>query len=233
MSEDLSALPPLPSPDSWRDRVAAYAETLDLTPGRLVMGVVVGAVILVAGWRLMATSAEPPEARLPMVTTTSLAGAGPTATTTTTALTAVVVHVAGAVKAPGVQRLDAGARVVDAIDAAGGAASDADLSRVNLAAVLEDGQQVFVPKVGEVGGGAPGGTPVEGEPADGAAAGPVHLNTATAAELETLPGIGPSLAEAIVDFRASNGTFTSVDQLLDVRGIGQSKLEALRDQVVL
>jgi len=233
MSDDLSALPPLPHSDGWRERLTAYAETLDLTPARLVMGVVVGAVVLIAGWRLMASSDAPPESRLPLVTTSAPAGgSGPV--TTTTALAEVVVHVAGAVTSPGVQRLDAGARVVDAIDAAGGATTDADLGRVNLAAVLEDGQQVFVPKVGDVGGGAAGGAaPGDASPASSGDSGPVHLNTASETELEALPGIGPSLAEAIVDYRTTHGPFSSVDELLDVRGIGQSKLEALRDQVVL
>src|SRR5206468_10979237 len=97
-----------------------------------------------------------PEARLPRVTTSS-PGHGPgTAAqgTSSTVATEVVVHVAGAVTKPGVRHLKAGARVVDAVDAAGGSTGDADLSRINLAAVLEDGQQVYVPKVGEAGGGA-------------------------------------------------------------------------------
>ncbi len=149
----------------------------------------------------------------------------------------VVVHVAGAVAAPGVVRLSNGSRVVDAVTAAGGLRADADPDRVNLAATLVDGQRVVVPIVGqpvpaEV---APAPAPSSGGATAGAAssggAAPVDLNTATAEQLDALPGVGPSTAAAILDHRASAGPFTSVDQLLDVRGIGEAKLEALRDLV--
>jgi competence protein ComEA len=151
----------------------------------------------------------------------------------------VVVHVAGAVAAPGVVRLGNGSRVVDAVTAAGGLRADADPDRVNLAATLVDGQRVVVPIVGQPvpaevapapapsSGGATAGT-ASGTAAPGA---PVDLNTATAEQLDALPGVGPSTAAAILDHRASAGPFTSVDQLLDVRGIGEAKLEALRDLV--
>jgi competence protein ComEA len=167
---------------------------------------------------------------------------GSTAATSPGSPTEAVVHVAGAVTQPGVQRLPAGARVVDAVDRAGGATPDADLARVNLAAPVQDGQQVYIPRVGEVaGGGAPasaggdaGGVPGGGEGgASDAAAGLVDLNTATAEQLETLPGVGPTTAQAILDHRATNGPFTSVNQLLDVRGIGDAKLEQVRDLVVV
>jgi competence protein ComEA len=133
---------------------------------------------------------------------------------------------------PGVHHLEAGARVVDAVDAAGGLAPDADAARLNLAALLVDGQQVYVARVGEA--------PPLAAPAGGtAAAGPappaplVDLNTASATELEELPGIGPTTAEAIVDHRERNGPFAAVDDLLDVRGIGDAKLEQLRDRVTV
>jgi competence protein ComEA len=249
MSDDSNDLPPLPRPGlgpglgGWRDQLNAYAENLDLTPTRLLLGVVAAAVVVVVGWRLfIAAPASPPEAHLPMVTTvpgtpghdagTSSDGSLPP----TTMATEVVVHVAGAVAKPGVQRLKPGSRVVDAVDAAGGSAPDADLGRINLAAVLEDGQQVYVPKVGEAGGGAAAPGPARaGDTATGSTPSgqPIHLNTATAAELEALSGIGPALAEAIVSYRNEHGPFSSVDELLDVRGIGQAKLEALREQVVL
>lgn len=154
----------------------------------------------------------------------------------------VVVDVAGGVARPGVVRLPAGARVVDAIAAAGGATPDAELARLNLARVLEDGEQVLVPRPGdEVGGGSPlgdevgGGSPpgagaVASGSVGGAAGGLVDLNRAGAAELETLPGIGPVLAERIVEHRAEH-PFTSVDDLDDVSGIGSALLERLRDRV--
>jgi competence protein ComEA len=149
----------------------------------------------------------------------------------------LVVHVAGAVAQPGVQRLGTGARVVDAVDRAGGATPDAELARINLAAPLQDGQQVYVPRLGEPSppavatGAAPGGLPPSGEPGD--ATGPVDLNAATAEQLDTLPGVGPATAEAIIAHRQAEGPFTSVDQLLDVRGIGDAKLADLRDLVTV
>lgn len=155
----------------------------------------------------------------------------------------VVVHVAGAVASPGVVTLDEGARVADAIDAAGGLAQEADPDQLNLARPLTDGEQVRVPRVGEdasawqgtsgqagasAGGGGGGQAPGAAGPAP---SGSVNLNTADAAELETLPGIGPALAQRIIDYRAEHGAFTSVDELTAVSGIGSARLEALRDLV--
>jgi competence protein ComEA len=145
----------------------------------------------------------------------------------------VVVHVVGAVAAPGVQRLPAGARVTDAIEAAGGATADADLARVNLAATVTDGIQIVVPRPGEMvapaapvapaGGSGSAGT--SGAPDGGT---PVNVNTAGAVELEELPGVGPATAAAIIAHRDEFGPFATVDQLIDVRGIGEVKLEQLR-----
>lgn len=135
----------------------------------------------------------------------------------------VVVDVVGAVAAPGVVRLAQGSRVVDAIAAAGGATADAQVSALNLARLLVDGEQIAVPTPG-----AP--------PADSGAAGPaagddlVDLNTADAAALDALPGIGPVLADRIVSHR-EDGPFTTVDELADVAGIGPTLLERLRDLV--
>lgn len=162
----------------------------------------------------------PPELAMPM------AGEA-TATTGTTAPPEVVVHVAGAVVTPGVYRLASGARVADALDAAGGAAPGADVHRLNLAAPLVDGAQVYVPREGEPlppGAGSVGGA---------ATSGPVDLNLATAADLEALPGVGPATAKAILAARERAGRFASVEDLLDVRGIGPAKLEALRDLVCI
>jgi competence protein ComEA len=132
------------------------------------------------------------------------------------------------VASPGIQRLADDARVADAVAAAGGAAADADLGRINLAALLQDGQQVYVPKQGE-----PTPAAAASPASPGVPAAPVDLNTATAEQLDGLPGIGPALAEAIVSHRTNHGPFASVDALLDVRGIGQSKLDTLRAQVTV
>lgn len=158
----------------------------------------------------------------------------------------VVVHVAGAVAAPGVVRLAATGRIVDAVAAAGGLRPDADPDRVNLAAPVADGQRIVIPVLGqplpaevlaEPGIGAtPGGpAPVGATPAGGGGTGVavVDLNTATAEQLDTLPGVGPATAAAILAHRDETGPFGSVDELIDVRGIGEAKLEALRDLVVV
>ena len=136
----------------------------------------------------------------------------------------VMVHVAGAVRRPGVYRLRSGARVDDAVRLAGGARRRADLTQVNLAQELEDGRQVIVPL--RPGGGSPGAV-VAGAPA----AGPVNLNTATLEQLDALDGIGPVTAQSILDFREENGGFSSVEQLDQVPGIGEATMTALRDKV--
>jgi competence protein ComEA len=167
------------------------------------------------------------------------AGDGPgaaaeTAGATGGAGTEVVVHVVGAVAAPGVQRLPTGSRVVDALEAAGGAGPDADLTRINLAAPLTDGQQIHVLRIGEPPPPAVGAPAMPGSAGDAAggdavaSGGLVDINRATAAELEELPGVGPATAEAIIAHREQNGPFASVDELIDVRGIGAAKLEQLR-----
>lgn len=134
------------------------------------------------------------------------------------------VHVLGAVEKPGLYVLDLDARVVDAVAAAGGTTSDADLSAVNLARVVEDGEQIVVPAVGAM-TDAPGGAAAP--PGDER----IDLNTADQTALETLPRIGPALAERIVAWREENGRFASIDDLLAVPGIGEKLLSGLRDGV--
>lgn len=150
--------------------------------------------------------------------------ATPTAAATGTA--GLYVHVSGAVRAPGLYLLPAEGRVVDAIAAAGGFADDAARDGVNLARTLDDGEQLVVPRVGEA---APAGASSGSAPSDGR----VDLNTADAAQLETLPRIGPALAERIIAWRDDNGPFTSVEDLLAVPGIGDKMLESLRNLVVV
>ncbi len=164
------------------------------------------------------------------------AGAGGPSTTTTTA-PGIVVHAAGAVSRPGLYRLPRDARVADLLDAAGGPTLETDLDRVNLAAPLADGQRIYLPRRGEgppaVVGPDGGSSGTAGAASSGTPSGPLDLNTASVEQLDTLPGVGPATAAAIVAHRERNGPFTSVDGLLDVRGIGPAKLEALRDLVTV
>jgi competence protein ComEA len=144
----------------------------------------------------------------------------------------VTVHVAGAVAKPGVYELDAGTRVIDAVEAAGGGAPDADLNRLNLAAKVTDGQRVLVPRVGEAAASAPG-APGGGDAAGADPSGLVNLNTATQAQLEALPGIGASLAQAIIAERERRGGFRSTNELRDVRGIGEKRFADLKSKVTV
>jgi competence protein ComEA len=137
----------------------------------------------------------------------------------------VVVDVAGAVRDPGVYRLPVGSRVIDAVKRAGGETGKAELESVNLAARLADGQQVVVPERGL--GGATIGTAGAGAEEDG----PISLGTATAADLDTIDGIGPVTAEDIIKFRDEHGGLSSVDQLDQISGIGPATMEALRERL--
>ena len=176
-------------------------------------------VLLVAGAVALRASAVAPG---PAVVLPTPAPSGVVAAVASPTVAAgVVVDVVGAVAAPGVVRLAQGSRVVDAIAAAGGATADAQVSALNLARVLVDGEQIAVPRPGEAPAGAavsPGGDEL------------VDLNKADAAALDALPGIGPVLADRIVSHR-EDGPFTSVDELADVAGIGPTLLERLRDLV--
>ena len=216
-----------------------------------VLGIVVVAVLVVTQRRPPAVDDRLP--RADAASTTTIGGVpssapGEQATPSTAAPDArIVVHVAGAVSTPGVVELPASSRVVDAVHAAGGLRADADPDRVNLAAPLADGHRVVIPVLGQPAptelvapstGGGPAGSPNGGGAAgSGAAAEPgggvIDLNSADAALLDELPGVGPSTAAAIIAHREKEGPFTSVDGLLDVRGIGEAKLEALRDLVTV
>jgi competence protein ComEA len=151
---------------------------------------------------------------------------GPSAASTSTLL---VVDVAGKVRRPGLYRLPAGSRVDDAVRAAGGALAGVDLTSLNLAAKVSDGQQIAVGLPGAVAGSAPAG----GSAVSGAGGGPVDLNTASLEQLDALPGIGPVLAQHILDWRAAHGPFATVDQLREVSGIGTVKFDALRPLVTV
>lgn len=176
-------------------------------------GVVLALVVLSAavGFGILRGQADPAE-------TLPLTDAGATAAPAGE----LYVHVLGAVARPGLYVLDLDARLVDAVAAAGGATDDADLAAVNLARVLADGEQIIVPTVGATaeasGASAPGDDLID-------------LNTADQAALETLPRIGPALAERIIAWRDENGRFASVDDLLSVPGIGEKLLAGIREAV--
>lgn len=224
----------LPGPETPVTRVRWRPSARTVLVAALALALVAGAVAL----RAWATRpGEPVTLPVPVPAATSApATATPPGPASPTSAAQVVVDVAGAVAHPGVVRLPVGARVVDAIAAVGGAASDAELARLNLARVLEDGEQVLVPRPGDEPGGtspAAGAGPSGAGPVGagaGTSAGLVDLNRADAAELETLPGIGPVLAERIVEHRAGH-PFTSVEDLDDVSGIGSALLDRLRDRV--
>jgi competence protein ComEA len=145
----------------------------------------------------------------------------------------IVVYVSGLVRYPGVYQFHLGDRVVDAIRRAGGARDKADMTSLNLAELLSDGEQIIVAAKGPAPG--LGGSVVTGGVENGGVdpGGLVNLNTATLDELETLPGIGPALGQRIIDYREQNGPFQSVDDLLNVSGIGEKRLADLRSKVTV
>lgn len=220
-----------PDPARRRDVVGWLEAVERLREDRLWATVVaVGAAVLLLGgylgYRQLAPPVGPPvEELLPRVRLT------PTSASTTIP-PPLVVHVVGAVRQPGVRELPPGSRILDAVSVAGGPTEDADLARLNLAAPVADGAQIRVPLLGEEPSGPLIVEPVPPEPAIGTGA-PVDLNAASAAELESLPGIGPATAAAVIAWRDANGTFTSVEQLLEVRGIGPGKLDAIRPLVTV
>lgn len=223
--------------------LARRAGLRDVPPAAMVAVVALAVVAIVWGaWRWWprasaapaGASAAPAHASTFATGTPASTGASGAASLPTSAL--VLVHVVGAVRHPGVYELPAGSRAIDAVDAAGGLLADAAPEAVNLARPVADGEQIAVPDKDDVAGaGAPAGampaevgaaTPPGGQaPPAGAA---VDLNTADAALLDTLPGVGPSTASKIVADREANGPYASVEDLSRVSGIGPKKLEQLK-----
>lgn len=190
---------------------------------RMGMGAAVVLVLAAAVIAVLLAGAQA-SGRSRVLPVASSAGTAPPSAAATTGPPTLYVHVAGEVVAPGLYLMKEGARVADALAAAGGLTEAAESDAVNLARRIVDGEQLIVPEVGAA--PAPGAVP-------GAVAGsgPISLSTATAAQLEELPEVGPATAAKIIAYREANGPFASVDQLLEVPGIGEKTLEGFRDQV--
>lgn len=231
-----SSLPPSPGPRpaSWRAAVDDVADRLGASPSAVVGGLVVLLLGVVVG-ALLWTREEPPAPELSIPYAAPDEHPADTPSTTAAGASEVTVHVAGAVAAPGVYVLPSGSRVGDAVSTAGGPLAGADLERLNLAAPVADGSRVYVPRVDqpEVPGVLGADVAGPGGSSDPASTGPIDLNTADAAALEDLPGVGPATAAAIVAHREEHGPFSSVEELLEVRGIGEAKLAAIRDLVAV
>jgi competence protein ComEA len=220
----VTGLPPAPDdpvPDvepARRPRLAAF------DPGRRgvrALAMVAAAVVCIAAF--IAWQARPRAMPMPQATALPASAAAPASSTASV----VVVAVTGRVRKPGLIRLPSGSRVADAIEAAGGVLPDTDLSFINLARKVVDGELIVVgvtPPPGAAGGGP------RAPPPPGAL---VNLNTATVAELQTLPGIGAVLAQRIIDHRTKHGQFRSVDDLRQVEGIGEAKFAQLKDRVTV
>jgi competence protein ComEA len=201
----------------------SFRERLDMLSRGEIAGLIVVLVAVLGGAGLWYARSLPK----PVTIAESGPGAAQPAVSPTSSPALLIVDVAGAVRTPGVYEFAEGERVVDAIERAGGPRPKADLSLLNLAAPLVDGTQILVPKFGPAVAGVPGGT------APGSSSSLININTASATELETLSGIGEVLAATIVEYRTQNGPFASVDDLLDVSGIGPATLEEIRDQVTV
>lgn len=241
----MTETPAAPPPPPWAEDLARWRDALARLrphPGAVAAALAAVAVLVVAAALVLRRPAPPPAVVLPRAEeaptpTTVRHGEGEAGRPAPDG--AVTVHAAGALVRPGVYVLPGDARVADAVAAAGGASPEADLDQLNLAARVSDGDRVHVPRKGEVAVPAPGGPSPPGPGAGTGTGAPggttraqlLDLNTATADQLESLPGVGPSLAAAIVEHRSRNGRFRAVDDLVDVRGIGPAKLAALRPLV--
>ena len=226
-----------------RQEPAAVGSPPALTRSHVVVVAVVAAVAVVSTV-VVVRSAQPSEQSVPLVAHAAIdpmpiasptlpeaePGAGEPVTDPPVA-DEVVVHVAGKVRRPGVVRLPAGSRVIDAVEAAGGARPRADLTAVNLARELEDGEQVRVGLPPDPAVDGVGPTGAGGQEAQAPSGGVLDLNTATASDLESLPGIGPVLAQRIVTYRDESGPFRTVEQLAEVSGIGPAVLASVADLV--
>jgi competence protein ComEA len=198
---------------------------------QLVAYALAALVVVVLGVRFMQGQARGSAAPAASVSAPASGSANQTVRLEPRKATVALVHVAGAVRSPGVYRLRDGERIQDAVRRAGGPRPGADLNAINLAAKVADGQQVVVPRRGAA-GAAPVGGAAAGEPGAPPQA-PVSLNTATAEQLDTLDGVGPATASKILEYRRQHGGFRSIDDLGEIPGIGPKRLAALRGKVQL
>jgi competence protein ComEA len=224
-----------PLRDFLRDRLPLAVRGGRLDPG--VRGAVALAVVallaavaaVLIAWSSSARPASTRSMPAPAVAVPKLSGSAPgLAAAVSAPATSVVVEVAGKVRRPGLVKLAVGARVADAISAAGGMQPGTPTTGLSLARRLVDGEQLIVGEPAVVGAPSPAGSA-----SPGVAAGPVNLNTATVSELDALPGIGPVLAQRVVDWRLSHGGFTAVDQLREVSGLGGKKFDTLAPLVTV
>jgi competence protein ComEA len=203
---------------------------------RVITSAVAVVLVAVGAWWVVRVPPVPVESGIAFTGTSlvrdqsSLSGAAPVLSLN------IVVHVAGEVNKPGVYTLPNSARMIDAVTAAGGATARADLEVINLATPLIDSSQIYVPAKGISARPTfvrpqPGLNGVASAPNSPNASGVVNINRASVAELDALPGVGPSTAQAIVDYRSANGPFGSIEDLLNVKGIGPAKFEAMRKLV--
>ena len=208
-------LPPVEEPERVRVR-----RTVELPHVKVLATIAVAASVLLVWW-LLSGRPEPSEPAAPLAFAESTAPAG----AAKAPAAELIIDVVGKVRKPGIVTVPKGSRVYQAIEAAGGLKGRVDTATLNMARVLADGEQILV-------GIEPVGAPAAAEGPSGAPAGAkVNLNTATAEQLDTLPGVGPVTAQAILDWRQENGRFGSVEDLLDVKGIGDATLAELRDHV--
>ena len=226
---------------SWSDRLAVLADRRWSRPVVAGAGALLAvAVLIVVGMAFLGSASPAPKLTLPRAdpgsapADRSAPGGSPTSSSLPVGPpVTVTVHVAGQVASPGVYAVPAGGRVADAVIVAGGTSSEADVEQLNLAARVSDGERIYVPRKGEaappVVGTPPASSGAQGK--GGPATGPIDLNTATAEQLEALPGVGPATSRAILAYRTSHGRFRSVTELLEVPGIGPAKLEAMRPLV--
>ena len=203
---------------------------------RVISVAVAVAVVAVGAWWVVRVPPAPVESTISF-TATSLAGdESASSPAEANSSLGIVVHVAGEVNNPGVYTLSNSARMIDAVLAAGGATARADLEVINLATPLMDSSQIFVPAKGVAerpvfARPQPGMNGVQSTQNSSDSGGVVNINRASVTELDALPGVGPSTAQAIVDYRTTNGPFGSPEDLLNVKGIGPAKFEAMRKLV--
>jgi competence protein ComEA len=244
LSESLGgAVAPGHRPHAGERALAALSPHRRAVKALAVVAAFVVATSAFLAWRARPSTVSVATGPIPAATA-GLVGAPPTvlpSASTTNAATVLVVAVEGKVRHPGLVRLPVGSRVADAIEAAGGAEPGTDLSFVNLAQKVVDGELIVIgmtppPGVAATTGSnssGSGGSGVGGSGGPAQPGAPINLNTATEADLDTLPGIGPALAQRIIDYRSQHGAFRSVDELRNVSGIGDAKFAEIKDLVTV